>query len=151
MTILTRATQRAAGRTRFVATGASTNGDYGLFEVEMPPGGHGPDAHLHHTISESFHILEGQLAILHGGEWITASAGDLIYVPKDGVHGFRSAGPDIGARFLILFTPGSIAREEYFEGLLNLRAGGRTPTTDEIDEFAARYDQINLRGTTPSR
>jgi mannose-6-phosphate isomerase-like protein (cupin superfamily) len=151
MTILARGDQRAAGRTRFVATGSDTAGDYGLFEVEMPPGGHGPDAHLHHTISESFHILEGQLAILHGREWITASAGDLVYVPKDGVHGFSSAGPDVGARFLILFTPGLIPREEYFEGLLALRAGGRTPSTAEIDEFAARYDQINLRGATPSR
>ncbi len=34
-----RADQRSAGRTRFVATGAQTRGDFGLFEVTMPPGG----------------------------------------------------------------------------------------------------------------
>jgi quercetin dioxygenase-like cupin family protein len=151
MTILARADQHSAGRTRFVATGSQTNGDFGLFEIEMPPGGQGPDAHLHHTISESFHILEGQLAILHGEEWIVASAGDLVYVPKDGIHGFSSVSSDIGAKFLVLFTPATIPREEYFEGLLDLRTGGRMPTTEEIDEFAARYDQINLRGATPSR
>ncbi len=29
--------------------------------------------------------------------------------------------------------------------MVELRAGGRTPTTEELDELAARYDQLNLR------
>ena len=139
-----RSDQRAAGRTRFVATGAQTRGDFGLFEVTMRPGGSGPGPHLHRTFSESFHVLDGSLAVLSGDEWTTAHAGDLVYVPRSAVHGFRAAGPDVGARFLILFTPG-IPREEYFEGLLELHAGGRTPTTEEIDAFALRHDQLNLR------
>ncbi len=139
-----RADQRSAGRTRFVATGAQTRGDFGLFEVTMPPGGSGPGPHLHRTFSESFHVLEGSLAVLANGEWTTAHAGDLLYVPRSGVHGFRSAGPDVGARFLILFTPG-IPREDYFEGLLALHADGRTPTQAEVDAFALRHDQLNLR------
>ena len=109
----------------------------------MQPGGSGPGPHLHRTFSESFYVLEGALAVLSGREWTTAEAGDLVYVPRSGVHGFRSAGPDVGARFLILFTPG-IPREEYFEGLLALHADGRTPTTAEIDAFALRHDQLNL-------
>jgi len=136
--------QRSAGRTRFVATGAQTRGDYGLFEMTMAPGGSGPGPHLHRTFSESFLVLEGSLAVLSGEEWTTADAGDLVYVPRSGVHGFRSAGPDVGARFLILFTPG-IPREQYFEGLLELHAGGRTPSTAEIDAFALQHDQLNLR------
>jgi mannose-6-phosphate isomerase-like protein (cupin superfamily) len=136
--------QRTAGPARFVATGAQTRGDFGLFEMTMPPGGKGPDPHLHRTFSESFHVLEGALDVLTGDEWTTAYAGDLVYVPRSGVHAFRAAGPDVGARFLILFTPG-IKREDYFEGLLELSAGGRTPTTAEIDAFALRHDQLNLR------
>ena len=139
-----RAEQSSAGRTRFVATGTQTRGDFGLFEVTMSPGGGGPGPHLHRTFSESFHVLEGELAVLDGDTWTTASAGDLVYVPRSSVHGFRAAGPDVGARFLILFTPG-IPREEYFEGLLELHAGGRTPTVEEIDAFALRHDQLNLR------
>jgi quercetin dioxygenase-like cupin family protein len=139
-----RADQRTAGRTRFVATGAQTRGDFGLFEVRMSPGGSGPGPHLHRTFSESFLVLEGALAVLSGAEWTTAHAGDLVYVPRSGVHGFRSAGPDTGARFLILFTPG-IPREDYFEGLLALHADGRVPTTAEVDAFALRHDQLNLR------
>ena len=137
--------QPSAGRTRFVATGAQTRGDFGLFEVTMAPGGSGPGPHLHRTFSESFHVLEGSLAVLAGEEWTTAHAGDLVYVPRSGVHGFRAAGPDVGARFLILFTPG-IPREDYFTGLHELTTGGRTPTTAEIDAFALQHDQLNLRG-----
>ncbi|MBB3677388.1 cupin domain-containing protein [Modestobacter versicolor] len=138
-----RADQPSAGRTRFVATGSQTRGDYGLFEVTMAPGGSGPGPHLHRTFSESFHVLEGSLDVLADDGWTTAHAGDLVYVPRSGVHAFRSAGPDVGARFLILFTPG-IPREEYFTGLLELHADGRTPTTAEIDAFALQHDQLNL-------
>ena len=139
-----RAAQRSAGRTRFVATGSQTRGDFGLFEVTMEPGGSGPGPHLHRTFSESFYVLEGSLDVLTDDEWTTAHVGDLVHVPRSSVHGFRSAGPDVGARFLILFTPG-IPREDYFEGLLDLHSGGRTPTTAEIDAFALRHDQLNLR------
>ncbi len=139
-----RADQRSAARTRFVATGSQTRGDFGLFEVTMAPGGSGPGPHLHRTFSESFHVLEGELAVLDGDTWTTASAGDLVYVPRSSVHGFRAAGPDVGARFLILFTPG-IPREDYFEGLVELHAGGRTPSPEEIDAFALQHDQLNLR------
>jgi quercetin dioxygenase-like cupin family protein len=136
--------QLSAGRTRFIATGAQTRGDLGLFEVTLPPGGSGPGPHLHRTFSESFHVLEGSLAVLADGAWTTVHAGDLVYVPRSGVHGFRSAGPDVGARFLILFTPG-IPREAYFTGLVELHAGGRTPSPEELDAFALEHDQLNLR------
>ena len=139
-----RGDQTVAGRTRFVATGAQTRGDFGMFEVTMPPGGTGPGPHLHRTFSESFLVLDGSLMVLANDQWTTAHAGDLVYVPRSSVHGFRSAGPDVGARFLILFTPG-IPREDYFAGLLDLHADGRTPTTEEIDAFALRHDQLNLR------
>ena len=140
-----RADQPSAARTRFVATGSQTRGDFGLYEFTLPPGAQGATPHLHRTFSESFHVLEGELAVLDGDTWTTASAGDLVYVPRSGVHGFRAAGPDVGARFLILFTPG-IPRERYFEGLVELHAGGRTPSDEEVDAFALQHDQLNLRG-----
>ena len=139
-----RGDQPSAARTRFVATGSQTRGDFGLFEVTMAPGGGGPGPHLHRTFSESFHVLEGELAVFTGEEWTTASAGDLLYVPRSSVHAFRSAAPDVGARFLILFTPG-IPREQYFSGLVELYAGGRTPSDAELDAFALQHDQLNIR------
>jgi uncharacterized cupin superfamily protein len=71
------ADQEVAGQTRFVATGAQTRGDFGLFEVTLPPGGGGPGPHVHRTFSESFHVLEGRLAVLDGDTWTTAGPGDL--------------------------------------------------------------------------
>jgi quercetin dioxygenase-like cupin family protein len=136
--------QRSAGRARFIATGSQTRGDFGLYEYVLPPGAGGATPHLHRTFSESFHVLEGAVEVLTGEEWTTAHAGDLVYVPRSGVHGFRAPAPDVGARFLILFTPG-IPRERYFEGLVALYAGGRQPTTEEIDAFALQHDQLNLR------
>src|SRR3712207_4579667 len=136
--------QRSAGRARFVATGSQTRGDFGLYEFTLPPGAGGPGPHLHRTFSESFHVLDGELAVLAGAEWTRATAGDLVYVPRSGVHAFRAAHEDVGARFLILFTPG-IPRERYFEGLVELHADGRQPTTEEIDAFALQHDQLNLR------
>jgi len=143
-TLSRRTDQRSAGRTRFVATGSQTRGDFGLYEYTLPAGAGGATPHLHRTFSESFHVLEGSLDVLTGEEWTTAHAGDLVYVPRSGVHGFRAAGPDVGARFLILFTPG-IPRELYFEGLVELYADGRQPTTTEVDAFALKHDQLNLR------
>ncbi|GHE09552.1 cupin domain-containing protein [Klenkia taihuensis] len=143
-TVSRRGDQEVAGPTRFIATGAQTRGDFGLFEVTIPPGGGGPGPHLHRTFSESFHVLEGRLAVLSGERWTTAGPGDLVYVPRSGVHGFRAAEEETGCRMLVLFTPGA-PREDYFRGMVELHAGGRTPSTEELDELAARYDQLNLR------
>ncbi len=136
--------QEITGYTRFVATGRQTRGDFGLFEVTLQPGDPGAVPHLHRGFSESFHVLEGRLAVLDGDTWTTAGPGDLVYVPRSGVHAFRPADDDAGCRFQVLFTPGA-PREDYFRGMAELRAGGRTPTTEELDELAARYDQLNLR------
>ena len=83
--------------------------------------------------------------MLTGEEWTTAHAGDLVYVPRSGVHGFRAAGPDIGARFLILFTPG-IPRADYFRAWWSCTpVAGRRRPRKEIDAFALQHDQLNLR------
>jgi quercetin dioxygenase-like cupin family protein len=140
--VITARDQGRAGSTRFLATGADTRGDFGLFEFVLRPGDRGPVPHLHHTFSESFHLLEGTLDVLANDRWITATAGDVVYVPRSSPHAYRAT--DVTARFLVLFTPG-IAREAYFEGLVALHADGRVPTVEEIDEFARRHDQLNLR------
>lgn len=141
-TVITAQDQGRAGHTRFLATGSDTQGDYGLFEFTLQPGEPGPAPHLHRTFSESFHLLEGRLEVLANQRWITAAAGDVIYVPRSSPHAYRAV--EVAARFLVLFTPG-IAREAYFEGLVELHAGGKTPTVEQIDEFALRHDQLNLR------
>lgn len=129
---------------RYVATGSQTEGDFGLFEYVLRPGASGPGRHYHEGFSESFYVIEGALALLNDRERVVVRSGELAYVPRRGIHGFDNAGADDPARFLILFTPG-VPREEYFDGLAALFADGRRPTVDEVDAFARRHDQVNLR------
>jgi quercetin dioxygenase-like cupin family protein len=119
-----------------------SEGDFGLFESELEPGASGPGPHYHQHFSESFYLLGGQLAILTDSGLVVAETGDFVYVPREAVHGFNNASSDEVAHFLILFSPG-IAREQYFEGLIELRERGAS--IEEIDEFARFHDQVNLR------
>ena len=99
----------------YLATGASTNGQFGLYRWDMGPAPTGPPAHFHRTISESFFVLSGRVRLFDGKEWIDGTAGDFLFVPEGGLHAFRN---DSGApaSMLILFAPGA-PREGYFEGL----------------------------------
>ncbi|CAM4148500.1 Quercetin 2,3-dioxygenase [Mycobacterium basiliense] len=119
---------------RYLATQASTDGDFGLFRVDIAPAGGGPGPHFHKTMSESFFILSGTMRMHDGRDWVHASAGDYLYVPPGGVHGFRNDA-DEPASILILFAPGG-PREAYFEGL----AGLGDMTDEERSEFFIRHD-----------
>jgi quercetin dioxygenase-like cupin family protein len=128
---------------RYVALGGQTEQEYGLFDYRIAGRAPGAVAHYHPNFTESFYVLEGELSLLNGDEWITAGVGDLVYVPRNSIHAFRND-TDSEARFIIVFTPG-VPREEYFDELAAIRASGRQLTTDEADELARRHGQINVR------
>ncbi|MEV6713889.1 cupin domain-containing protein [Lentzea sp. NPDC051208] len=124
--------------TRFVAPGSVTNGEFGLFEWRMEARRPGARPHFHKTFSESFYVLEGEITLLDGEEWVTAGEGDFLYVPPDRPHAFRNDS-DSPVRMLILFSPG-IAREEFF---LEVREA-KNLSPDELVAFYERHDQYNL-------
>ena len=124
--------------TRFVAPGSVTNGEFGLFEWRMEARRPGARPHFHKTFSESFYVLEGEITLLDGEEWMTAGEGDFLYVPSHRPHAFRNDN-DAPARMLILFSPG-IAREDFFLEVQN--AKGLSP--EELVAFYERHDQYNL-------
>lgn len=139
------ATYRAAGHepeltyptgntVHYLATGATTNGQFGLYRWEMGPQPSGPDAHFHRSISESFYILAGTVRIFDGKRWIDTVAGDFVHVPEGGIHAFRNESGE-PASMLLQFAPGA-PREGYFEGLLDL-AG---KSEEERAEFFLRHD-----------
>ncbi|MEU5153010.1 cupin domain-containing protein [Glycomyces sp. NPDC021274] len=105
----------ANGYGEYLAKGAATGGEFGLYRWNMGPKKGGPAAHFHKTISESFYILEGTVTIYNGNEWAPMKKGDFVYVPQGGLHGFRND-TDEPASMLLLFTPGA-DREPYFEGV----------------------------------
>lgn len=135
-------TMKSGTVARFVATGSSTRGDFGLYRWEMPPNIGGATGHFHRTFSESFYVLEGNPSFFDGATWTEGGPGFFLYVPRGGIHGFRNESP-APATFLILFSPG-IAREGYFEALAEIGASGRELSKSDWAELYAKYDQVNL-------
>jgi mannose-6-phosphate isomerase-like protein (cupin superfamily) len=123
----------------FVALGTLTDGRYGLYRWDMPARSGGAGGHFHRTFSEAFYVLEGRPTFFNGRTWVPGTAGDYLYVPEGGIHGFRNDS-DASASMLILFAPG-VARERYFEELAEIGAAGRTPTAEEWAALYARHDQ----------
>jgi quercetin dioxygenase-like cupin family protein len=130
-------TYPSGGTAHYLATGASTDGRFGLYRWEMAAEPSGPAPHFHRTLAESFYVLGGTVRLYDGARWIDGSPGDFLYVPDGGVHAFRneSGAP---ASMLILFAPGA-PREDYFETLARV-AGGLVLTEEEKTAFYLRHD-----------
>lgn len=129
-----------ATNVHYLATGAGTGGDFGLYRWEMTGARTGPAPHFHRSITESFYVLDGTVRLYDGTGWTEATAGDFHFVPPGGIHAFRneSGAP---ASMLLLFTPGA-PREAYFEGLAELAASGRELGPQEMTEFLRQHDQF---------
>jgi mannose-6-phosphate isomerase-like protein (cupin superfamily) len=125
---------RSGGAASYLATGASTNGQFGLYRWDMAGPPSGPDPHFHRSISESFFILSGTVRLYDGKRWIDATPGDFLYVPEGGVHAFRNESGE-PASMLLMFAPGA-PREAYFEGLSELAE----LTDEERTKFMIEHD-----------
>ncbi len=124
----------------YLATGATTDGLFGLYRWEMDgsPGGAAP--HFHRSFSESFAILSGTMRVHDGTQWVDATAGDFVHVPPGGIHGYANESGE-PASMLLLFSPGA-PREQYFEGLPRLGSLG----PEERDAFLRHHDNLYLEG-----
>lgn len=131
----------SGGMAHYLATGAKTDGHFGLYRWEMAATPSGPGPHFHKTMSESFYVLEGTVRLYDGEKWIEGKPGDFMHVAPGGVHGFRNESMEPAA-MLILFTPGA-PREEYFETLAQL-AEGLVMSDEEKREFLIRHDNHNV-------
>ncbi len=106
----------------------------------MPGRSGGASPHFHRGFSDSFFVLSGTVDLWTGSAWQAATAGDYLYVPEGGIHGFRNSG-DASASMLILFAPGA-PRERYFEELAEIGRSGRQLTREEWADLYARHDQV---------
>ena len=128
-----------------VAPGSVTRRQFGLFRRDMEPRAGGPDPHFHRTFSESFYVMSGTVRLYDGSQWVDATDGDFLYVPKGGIHAFRNDS-DEPASMLILFAPGG-PRERYFIELDEIAKAGRQLTAQEWTELWARHDQYLVKQT----
>lgn len=144
----TRATLRAAAsdpdlvykngtRCKFLATGDTTRGLFGLYLWEMPAAAGGPGPHFHRTIQESFFVISGTIQIYDGRTWRASGPTDFVHVPEGGIHGFRNDS-DEPASMLIHFAPGA-PREDYFASNARFSYEGRL-SDEEMASFYLRHD-----------
>jgi quercetin dioxygenase-like cupin family protein len=127
----------SGGSAHYLATGESTNGQFGLYRWEMAAKQGGPGPHFHRSISESFYVLSGTVRLFNGEKWVDGAPGDFLFVPEGGIHGFTNES-DEPASMLLMFAPGA-PREEYFETLRDV-AEGRQLSEEEWREFFVRHD-----------
>jgi mannose-6-phosphate isomerase-like protein (cupin superfamily) len=100
------------GNYRIVIRGESTNGDFALIEMLVPPGG-GPGPHAHAGFHEVFFVVEGEIDVKSQAGTRHLSKGMSITIPKGGVvHAFRNNGQQT-ARLLCYVSPAGL--EEFFE------------------------------------
>jgi mannose-6-phosphate isomerase-like protein (cupin superfamily) len=127
----------SGGAAHYLATGASTDGAFGLYRWEMGATPSGPGPHFHRGITESFYVLSGTVRLYDGSRWLDGGPGDFLHVPEGGIHGFRNESGEI-ASMLLLFTPGA-PREDYFETLAD---AARRTAMDEAgwSDFFLRHD-----------
>jgi len=71
----------------------------------VPPGG-GPAPHVRERTGETFYVVNGELEFLVSDTTFTASAGDVVFLPRGTVHRFRNPGIQ-PARLVFIYTPGS--------------------------------------------
>ena len=81
--------------------------------------GDAPPPHYHPNDEQWIYLLEGSLAVLMGEDVETANAGDLIYVPRNTVHGIRLLNDK--CRFFTCKSPaGTGALSEDYQPITNL-------------------------------
>jgi quercetin dioxygenase-like cupin family protein len=69
--------------------GEDTKGAFTLLEEITPPQG-GPPPHLHRHEDETFYVIEGELEFMVGDRTIPATAGSVLYGPRNILHGLRT-------------------------------------------------------------
>ena len=104
------------------------------------PHGESPPLHIHRNQDEVFHILEGDLRFVVGGNEVRARAGQTLITPKGTPHTYRVESP-YGARWLIVTVGEDFERFVRALGRPAERDGlpdpSGPPTPDEMQALAS--------------
>ncbi len=135
----------------FLVTGEDTGGAFFMTELDIAPGG-GTPPHIHTREDETFRLLEGSLTIQVGDDTITASAGDVAFLPRGIAHSFKNtgAGP---AKALVLIAPAGLEGffAEVFEPAVDRSAPPPPSSGELIGRALAAGPRYGLKLLPPSQ
>lgn len=127
--------------TTFIPTG-----DYDLMVGETPGKVQGPPPHLHHSYSESFLILEGEMEFFLDGASKIVKAGEFVDLPPNALHTFANVS-DKPCKWVNIHSPKGFAR--FFEniGILAEEENAQQRSVDpaiiaEVIATANDYDML---------
>lgn len=144
----------AAHEVVFKVTGAHSS-FASSFEVLVPPG-FDVGAHRHQHSEELFYVVEGTLEFLafepdgrdgHWREWtspagqrpVTATAGDVLFVPPGCPHAFMNISRRPAKMFFQAAPPPD--HESYFDGLIDIFSrDSQTVDSGAVEQLRAKYD-----------
>ena len=96
---------------RFMVRSAQSGGTFALVEHPIGPRALASPLHTHEREDEYTNVLEGEVGVQVGDEFLVARPGDLVFKPRGVPHAFWNAG-DAPARALEIISPAGF--ERYF-------------------------------------
>jgi quercetin dioxygenase-like cupin family protein len=91
----------------FLATGEDTKGQFALME-QVARKGNVPPRHIHHREDETFYLVEGEMTFSVGDRTIKATAGTMVFLPRDVAHSFTIDSEQV--RILVMVSPAGAER-----------------------------------------
>ncbi|MBJ7341537.1 quercetin 2,3-dioxygenase [Mycolicibacterium sp.] len=131
-----------------LATAETTGNALSLMDQVMPRHS-GPPPHVHERLHEYFYLLDGEIRFQLGTELMTASAGAMVSVPPNTVHGFAIVSET--ARALNFYTPGHFVEQTTHFGTpateLRLPRDGeqRALSPDQETAYLTRSAELNTQ------
>jgi quercetin dioxygenase-like cupin family protein len=104
--------------TRLQLSAAQTGGRLAVLSCELAPNS-GPPPHRHTHEDEIFIVQSGSIEFFLNGEYLVATAGDVIFVSRGEVHGFRGLEGTEPNRLIGIAAPGRNF-ETFYDGLIEL-------------------------------
>jgi quercetin dioxygenase-like cupin family protein len=118
---------------RYLATGPG----FALVEHPLAPGALGSPMHSHSHEDEYSYVLEGEVGVQVGDDVFYATAGDVVFKPRNVPHAFWNR-TDEPARLIDLIVPGAFA--EYFAEIAEfLPPRQPMPDPEGLGAVAAAY------------
>jgi len=121
---------------------AETDGGCFIFESTTAPGD-GVPPHVHSREDEILEVLEGGYEVVIGEDRFQASAGTIVYFPRDIVHAFTNTGKG-PATYRVVVTPGANF-DKFFAELSSLP----TDLPPDMAKVMEIFDRYGLPIVTP--